>query len=79
MGPIPDVVRVLRRYERIHAMGMITIHCTYPDGESSEARYALTLDVAVDLYCSSWELRSDLRHSPYMPLAEVAACLAGES
>jgi hypothetical protein len=28
---------------------MITMHCTYPDGETSEARYGLTMEAALYL------------------------------
>jgi hypothetical protein len=31
---------------------MILMTCTYPDGETSEARYRLTMDLALALYCS---------------------------
>ncbi len=29
---------------------MTTIHCTYPDGETSEARLAMPLELAFDMY-----------------------------
>lgn len=29
---------------------MTTIHCTYPDGETSEARLAMPLHTALELY-----------------------------
>ena len=29
---------------------MITMHCTYPDGTTAEARYGVALDDAIALY-----------------------------
>lgn len=29
---------------------MLTMHCTHPDGETSEARFALTMEQALSLY-----------------------------
>jgi hypothetical protein len=34
---------------------VITMHCTYPDGETSEARYALPMEVAISLYGADWD------------------------
>lgn len=33
---------------------MITMHCTYPDGATSEARYGMSLDAAIALYGADW-------------------------
>jgi hypothetical protein len=33
---------------------MITIHCTHPDGETSEARYTLAMTEALQLYAPDW-------------------------
>jgi hypothetical protein len=34
---------------------VITLHCTYPDGETSEARFGLTMEDAIALWGASWD------------------------
>ena len=38
------------RAELYKEQTMITVQCTYPDGETSEARYSMTLDYALSLF-----------------------------
>lgn len=52
---------------------MTTMHCTYPDGETSEARFAWPMDLMLDTMSPDWPEREPSDTLVDMPAFSEAA------